>query len=438
MRSRGYSLLELMIAMTVSLLTVAAGVTLLLASHRSFQVGADDRLMQETARVAMDEIGTNLRAAGYGMEPTFAFDMGVLAETEMTGLHDAQNMLPADLPPARFGGYPVDGTPRDAVDGPDELVFYSRDPLFSRGVRGVGPNTLILSPAARTDDVLPGQVLQVMCFGSANQWLWTYVTVSKVDSSNPAESAVTLEAGQDLDFPRQNRLLSMPCFSAGVGSVRAFKIDRYRYYVAAVDETGTVKNWENPGSRPYLMLDKGLTGPHGPVIVPIAPDVEDLQVAYIFPLATNEKSLGASGGRVVADTGGVDAGVFNLAPQAAGEGYVIPSFVTPAQYIDLARTTHHPANIRAVRVAIVVRSPVQGENGRDGDAIVPAALNRPAWAGESGYRRMVFENTVNVRNMESTAPTFPTYDQGAGLATCCQPGPDGTCVPASTGNCGGG
>src|SRR5512142_52402 len=378
MRSRGYTLLELMIAMTVSLLTIAAGVTLLLASQHSFQVTAGDRLIQETARVILDEIGTNLRMAGYGLEPTFAFDAGLPSRTKMVGLDDPTNFgAPTGLGAnVWFGGYTLEGTPvaRDSITGPDELVFYSRDPGFSRGVAkvGAGGTSLTLAPpmSGAATDLLEGQVLQVMCYGAQDQWLWAYVTVDKTDSTNPAAPLVSLKSGNGVTFPLQNDLLTQNCYGGGTGSVRAFKIDRYHYYVAAVDPDGNVRNWETAGTRPYLMLDQGLKRDGTPVLTPIAPDVEDLQIAYVFPLATGAKVLGADPGTpAVANDTGVDTGL-NVYPEA--EGIPTPSFATPAMQVDVSHSTHHPANIRAVRVGIVVRTPTQDQTDRDPfHAVVP-------------------------------------------------------------------
>lgn len=389
MRARGFSLVELLVGVAVSTIVVATGVALLLGTQRLFVTGTADRAMQETARVALDEVLRNLRVAGYGLEPTFAFDFGQ-ANTIM-------DRVPAGTQ-VRFGGYgcatPV--TCRDSIAGPDELVFYARDPTFSKDLTGaVGAASLTLTGPAPT--LGRGQILQVMCYGVGGQWLWAYVTVDTFDASNPAQVQVTLQASPGLanDFPYQNALLSgQACFGSGLR--RAFKIDRYRYFVAAVDTAGAQQAWGTVGTRPFLMLDRGLPG--GPSVV--APDVEDLQVSYVFPLAdasTGAQLVGTTAGTAVtADASGID-----LAP-ALG----IPAFSTPG--IDPIRTSHHPANIRAVRVAITVRS--ERLDPKVLDATVPAALNRPSVAGEAGYRRMVFESTSNVHNLEIRLPLFPTYD----------------------------
>jgi type IV pilus assembly protein PilW len=417
MRARGFSLLELLVAVAVSTIVVAAGVTLLLGTQQAFESGKDERAMQEAARVAMDEVTARLRTAGYGLEPTFAFDFGQAA-TVMDRLPAGQTV--------RFGGYSClaanggNVACRDSIAGPDELVFYARDPDFARNVSEVGVNSLTLTPPAsgRATNLSPGQILQVMCYGTAGQWLWAYVQVQSVDATtNAAQIQVTLDSSPGPpnanDFPVQSSLLaSQGCFAGG--QRRAFKIDRYRYFVAAVDAGGTIQNWETPGTRPYLMLDQGLQDASGNTIfTPIAPDVEDMQVAYVFPQASNVQLAGATQTTRLADSA---SGIDLSAPQ-------IPSFSTPTY--DPIRLTNHPANIRAVRVALTLRT--ERADPKIADATVPAALNRPDVAGEAGYRRMVFETTAYTHNLETRLPVFPAYD----------PSFTTTCLGTS-GNCGGG
>ncbi len=399
---RGFSLIELTVATAISLIVVAAGVALLISTQRMFQKGSDDRAMQETARVAIDEVSTRLRMAGYGLEPTFTFDLGQ-ADTVMDRVPPGSAV--------RFGGYgcatPV--TCRDSIDAPDELVFYARDPDFGMDLTPIGSGTakLVLSnPSAGTSAVRlrAGQILQVMCYGTGNQWLWAYVTVKQnVDSTAAAVDVELLPQGSaTLDFPSQNNLLGNACFQGGLR--RVFKIDRYRYFVAAVDAAGNLQPWETPGTRPYLMLDQGLADADGNVTpVAIAPDVEDVQVSYVFPLsAADAQVVGAAEGTAVAAS---EAGI-DLAP-ALG----IPSYTTPT--LDPRRTTHHPANVKAVRVAFTIRSP-RSDPGVFDDK-VPAVANRAEVDGEAGFRRMVFETTTRVRNMDNRLPLFPVYFSDSGF-----------------------
>ncbi|HYD41680.1 MAG TPA: type II secretion system protein [Anaeromyxobacter sp.] len=460
MRARGYTLLELVVALGIAVIGIAAGMTLLIGTQRWFQAGVDDRAMQETARIALRELTVNLRSAGYGMEPTTVFDMGVLQETAM-------DRLPQIGVVPRFGGYgcpdPGGSCPnlRDRIDGPDELVFYARDPIWAREVRVVGIDHLTLQRplGGAPTELRPGQVLQVMCYGMANQWLWAYVTVANATPSAGDPELIEVElaprtAGRELDFPLQNRVLEEPCFGAAAGApptgIRAFKIDRYRYHVLAVDPGGNPQPWGTAGARPYLMLDQGLRDDAGnPIDRVVVPDVEDLQVAYMYPLAAGAAVLGATpGAQVIAETdpeNGEAEHRFNLNPRAP---FVIPSFGTDPRDLDLARTSHHPANIRAVRVAVTVRMARKDELVNDDRAgVVPELLNRPQLDGEDGFIRMVFETTVRTQNLEARVAVFPTYDpQAFDPDNNCllndpaqiPPGCTGTCLLAARGNCGGG
>jgi hypothetical protein len=132
----------------------------------------------------------------------------------------------------------------------------------------------------------------------------------------------------------------------------------------------------------------------------VASDVEDLQLTWYFPPA-------AAGGprRAV----GADPGV-----NAADEAFPITTQVVPPGYLDApdaaARTTGHPANLEAVRVSVVVRSPDADIAVTGASAAVPAAGNRPALAGALHHRRALFETTVVIRNMRTTTFAYPMRD----------------------------
>jgi type IV pilus assembly protein PilW len=207
---------------------------------------------------------------------------------------------------------------------------------------------------------------------------------------------LSLDSGVNLQYPHQNEALSDSCF---VGDARLFEVERIRYFVQSYDVAGNVVAWNTAGSRPYLMLDRGLRSADGtPLLEVVAPDVEDLQVSYVFPLAPVENQVAGStaGARMDNSATGID-----LAPA----GGFVPTY--SAARLSAVRTTHYPSNVRAVRIAIVVRSPNPDTNL--GDATIPAAGNRPAVAAvDPGYRRTLFETSVAIPNMESRAPFFPT------------------------------
>jgi type IV pilus assembly protein PilW len=402
-RARGFTLVELMVGVVVSSLVVAGALALLLAQKRSFQASSADRALQETGRMALEEMSQNLRMAGYGVEPSMVFDFGLANDVPMYRAPQGPGLV------VRFGGdssgttgFPC-GTAvqcRDRIDGPDELAFQYRNPWFNHQLVSA-PSTDTLVIAGPLPQALEaGQVLQAVCYSGS--MVWAYVRVSQqVPATGNATVAVSLEGGAALDYPHQNQTLADTCFQTGLA--RVFKVERLRYFVQNHAPDGTVTAWNAAGSRPFLLRDRGLRDASGaPIVDVVSPDVEDLQVAYVFPLAPiGQEVAGATAGtRLDASATGID-----LAP-----GGGPPRYDTPR--LSPLRASHWPANVRAVRLDVVVRSP--NPDPQREEAVIPAAGNRAAnTGGEPGHRRMLFQTSVAIPNMESRAPFFPALGTGA-------------------------
>jgi type IV pilus assembly protein PilW len=404
---RGFSLVELMIALGISAIVIAGSLALLIGQQRAFQTGSADRALQETARVALESVTSELRMAGFGMEPALVFDFGAQAAVPMPRASPGTTGAVATV----SCGSAV--ACRDRTDGPDELVFYHRNPSFGYALaQGYAGDTLHLTGPLRSP-IYKGQLLQVMCFSGSMYWAYVK-TASFVDATADADVPVTIESSTTSDFPRQNAILADGCFGAAApqgsdaataaSAAKVYKIERFRYYIATYDATGNIVAWGTVGGRPHLMLDQGLTDKDGvPVLSVVAPDVEDLQLAYIFPAsAPGLQLIGAtSGTAVTANDQGID-----LAP-AAG----VPLFGDESDAP--SRTTQHPANIRGVKVSLVVRSPeADARVVADLDNTLPPAGNRAAVVGPAGHRRLLVETTVTAPNLAAGAPYFPIYSSG--------------------------
>jgi type IV pilus assembly protein PilW len=403
---RGFTLIELMVALGISVVVIAGSLLLLNALRRTFQGGAVDRALQESGRVALTEVIGNLRLAGYGIDPGMAFDFGQATSPQV------QAPLPQGVAGVQFGGYqgktncttPV--TCRDHADAPDEIVFHYRDPSFGHLVTATATSSLMIRGPLR-QPLEKGQILQVICYGGDQ--VWAYVTVdARVDQTDtPGDVRVTLSAGglaADLSpvFPTQNSLLANTCYTTG--TVRVFAINRFRYFIQTYDAGGGPQPWGTAGARPYLMLDQGLDdGAGGIKLSMVAPDVEDLQFAYVYSLSAPGNQLrGATEGVQLAN----QADDIDLAPASTPS---IPTYATPSR--DAARTTGHPSNIRAVRVGVVVR---QAEADTTVfEPILPRLGNRAALVREANRRRAAFETTVPLPNLDSRAPVFPTVGDPA-------------------------
>lgn len=379
--ARGYTLIELVVSLGITAILTAGAMAILTQQQRALQNTSSDRALQETARTALGELGVSLRRAGFGMEPWRAFDF--------------------DIYQCAGGAVAC----RDSITGSDEIVFHARDPGFKAELAAAPSSAEVIIVGGLQMPLFPGQILQVMC-GSASDW--AYVTVGQRVAANwvppaapPASTRIPLAADTGT-FPNESGRISAmgSCFQAATGSVRVYRVDRFRYYVAffADPDSGTVNG------RPYLMLDRGLLEDDGtPRLEPVAPDVEDIQLEYVFvdPVTRAARTVGdAPGTRLASAPAGIDLA-------AAPPAY-------DARSNDASRSTNHPANIRAVRVHAVARSAgpditkeatILQLNYAEGP-VLPAAANRPSVPGESRHVRIRVETTEATRNLEARGPYY--------------------------------
>lgn len=403
-RARGFTLVELVVSLAVSMVVIAAASMLLVAQQRAHAAGSGQRALQETARVALSDITRRLRDAGYGVDPAAVLDFGPQDNVPRASLFTGGKEY---LTSYRCN---TAVTCRDKTDASDEIVFYSRDPLFSRPVAAVGAGSVTLVGDLK-EPLYAGQILQVMCL--LDPRTMAYVTVGRFVPAaappNPLNNVVVpLAPGQTGGalglpaFPFENGELASPCFGSGVAAVVATKMDRFRYYVDSYTEDGAAVAPQTAGSRPHLMLDQGLLDAGGnPIVSPVAPDVEDVQFAYLYP------PLAAGGGsRLVGMQQGTDAGSepggidVLTPPPAIGDAPDAPS-----------RRTGNPANILGVRISVLVRSPEQDLNQSEvAVPVIPAVANRTPQAAIPKYRRSLFETTVMLRNVQGRGILYPVVD----------------------------
>lgn len=379
---RGFTLIELMVSSAVTFITVLAVSAAFVGYTRSFYTQAGIRGGQASLRQTHLMVLRNLRMAGYGIEPPLAFDF-------------------------------PSGWSRDnpaSINRSDRLVFRMRDPAFNATVGSLSSTAITLS-APLNIPLRGGQILQVMCPGAIG---WTYAQLS---SDAPKGSTALALLAPNSVFPRLNNF-TPTCFSGAAGAaVSVFKVDVYDYSIRLIDDDGDPST---PG-RPYLFRRHGLDekDPTDNYGEPVAEDIEAMRVSFVRENGTT----------------------------------FIPNPADPAPDYSTAlsselRANNNPANIRAVVIGLVARSSTRDQSaapgtmnqippfGRKPDGTPEPSITldgSPGTVQAAGFRRILSEMTVQVRNMRSAEMPMPIYTLDTTTPGACK----GT-VPSDNFNCAGG
>jgi prepilin-type N-terminal cleavage/methylation domain-containing protein len=350
MRSgRGFTLVEMLLSVAI-LSAVVAGISgLLIKQTQASAVQASQRDLEESGRLALQELGHAVRLAGYGIDPTAAFDFARFACTT------------PDIPDT------CNGSGRDRSDAPDELVVAWRDPAFSRrvtAIAGAGPWTVTLN-ASLTGTLQGGRIFELLCESAQN--VSYYALDAVAEPASPQLITLRLLTPADGFFP--SVAPTDACFS----SAAAVLVERTRYYVA--NDTFEVPGlWRDRG-RGAELLFRG---------------IEDVQLSYEIGQPPAGSKYAAGGTSPVAAPGCVEGGNATWSFGACAGSTGTPSHTSVAPdwrneiYDSDHRYTGHPANIRRVNIAVVARATRASPDG-SGDAL-PALFNRPARARDRFHR----------------------------------------------------
>jgi prepilin-type N-terminal cleavage/methylation domain-containing protein len=395
----GFTLIELLISIAVMGFSISLAMGIFIAQQNSFQSLDLMRVAQEAGRDASLDFEVSLRRVGFGIDPQYALD---------------------------FNTYPTcaNGTfCRDQTKQPDEIVFYARNPnyhwdpqntngctnadgCFTAG-KGwfvdsttVAPTTLVLN--TRGGELFAkGQIIVLTQTNGQSPLMVTVSSTVSVAAGTVGKTTIILNSTKTwTNDPYINSIGASPPNPSPPNPPYkyAFLVDRFRYYVAQADGTPYTAQ---PNSTPYLMFDSGLAPDNVNVErVPVAKNVEDLQIAYVL----NTPTTGGNGpdsntNWIVGDAPGVQE-----QPNPAAQG-PNPDYIQ-APPTDASRFTLNPANVRMVRYSFIIRSyrpdpypttawagdPFPFKENRDTTTGVPA-LGR--------YRRVVISGSVALRNMES-------------------------------------
>lgn len=413
--SRGFTLVELLVATVVSAIVIAGVYVAVNHQQRAHHNGERQRAAQGSARDALLSLERIVPIAGYGMDAPLALDLDRYA-------------VPAALCPAPMAGDCF----RDSTNGPDELVVMTRDPTYWT------PALYATNPAGHSwritaltaDDVTfvahggerfaAGQILQAVCRGGS---VYAYFTVrDNAPAAGPAAAGpltVTLATADVADPYRQQGWATNVLYSAvnacfASGQARLFLINRYRFHVRPVQTGQSIV--------PYLLVDQGKDVNFDGTIderdeTVLAEGIEDFQVAYVMNNSALAPRGLAAGTAVPMTRGTVSAatqspsglttpvfpGTADGQPPPAQCVYAPSSFypysVGPPSHA--LRNTDHQANVVAVRIGIVARA-VDPEPDPNSGELPQSLYNRnalPSWvSATTKYARVRVEATLPLRN----------------------------------------
>jgi len=406
MNRRGMTLVELLITLAV-VATVITGVTQALMSFKNSAAMQNyKRMAAGNARTALTLMQHKLQRMGYGIEPGIALDFTWFKELE-TACNPVGVVAGNDCPAVR-----------DRVDGPDELVFYARDPMYWGAnvetadgpegrawlVRKVDAEVLVIAVAHGDDYLGKGQILQLVCSGASAS---SYVTVATTYSAwlaGTTDIEVKLYPAEPGNPFKQSPNVA-PCMNDG--KARAFKVDRFRYYVS--DQLLA----DGKTLAPFLMLDMGVDrNADGEVdkldLVPIASDIVDMQVSYLRPEPTVEE-VGVSAPLTICSMASFGEGacedglrVVDFSTFLADE-YATYSYFTSATSSS-TREWPDAGNVRGVRVVLTARSTARPSDKEIFE--IPKRLNRTSVGPGTAYVFNSAEMVVPVKNMMSSTLSF--------------------------------
>jgi type IV pilus assembly protein PilW len=195
--NQGFTMIELMIAMVVSLLALAAIYSTFLAQHRSYQVQNETADMQQNIRAAMYYMQREIRMAGsnpWKSLPLSAFAITAAGQNSITFTEDVRGPLagapPVPGPPDGFVNvsnvpdeditYTLNGTNLDRTDnnangglGVTQTVAQNIDWLDFVYLDGTGVPTAILADIRSVEITIVARTNDPLLYGSKNNKVYS-------------------------------------------------------------------------------------------------------------------------------------------------------------------------------------------------------------------------------------------------------------------------
>lgn len=321
MSRRGFTLLELMTSMAITIIILLAVAASFTGIQSVYSREAQMKTAVESGRVATAYLERVARYLGYGLDPRFAIDIGT-----------------TNLPSSTKTNFTGTGFITD------DFAFRYRDPMYLR--RGTFSGSAITLDSGTFGVALqPGRLLQIVCpAGAAWAVVKTSVAVSAGDTTAAVASANV--PANPTSFPVPAAVATTPCM-AGTGAKAPYVmlVREVRLRVVPLGPAGQ----QRPFLVAYNALDLSGTGTTATDFDPIAPDVESFHVSYVMnkdPAAATP--IDGSGGDWVLGNRAADSA------KVPGVAALRPTY--DDSYSDAVRYTNDAANVRAVQFELSTRS----------------------------------------------------------------------------------
>lgn len=359
LRTSGFTLIELMIAMALGIFVVAAIYNVFTTQTKQLIYQDMQMEMHQNLRLATDVVSRTARMAGYG---TGGQTWGVLGYKG--GSAAVGEALPAIIA--------YDGT---GPNGSDAITMVTMDPGLEMNTSFTQPTTcganeLNFDPAVFNNRAKLGQLASgemIMCMdyaaiGGYRSFIW------KITGVNSATGIVSIDANDSVyaDYDAQcsgNLPMVMACSRAEVAT----------FYVDADDTDGY---GAGSAEHPVLMMDLDFSSPDDND-VPLVDDIEDMQIQYCLRTGVGSTSCTTDGEW---NYGGLGASTTLL-----------------DSYSD-SDEANDPDDVYMIRISFVARSnrqdPQQMFSGSR-----PALANNAAGTTADHYFRQTLSTEVTVRNM---------------------------------------
>lgn len=382
-RHHGFTLAELLVGLAVTSIVLVAVTAAVIGVQGSYQRETEVKILTENGRSSLQYMQRKVELAGYGIDPRMAFDVGALPGGG--GSRDNLDVMTATFTPTQAG---LDG----GVVVTDDLAFRYRDPSWLRGGTYAGSSIALQVP---TDVAISqGQVMMVVCRG-ANRMVTLQVSSNVAAGANAVP--VTVMGAPWGGF------VADTCFTGtGTNLPWVFLVREQRLRVV------------NLNGRPWLVAFNSLTA--NPFDLsqdnfdPIAPDVENFQVAFGVNRAPTtlgccQAAPDIGGDWIYGNTrnGATPEPVFAQVTSPLGS---VPDYNTG--YTEPSRFTGTVANIRTVQLSLTVRTTRRDVTGRK----LSKPLDSFNWGAptmtEDGFNRAVFHTVIHVPNMLSRSFFIPS------------------------------